>query len=137
MYAEYLLWRGFRVALSDNSAEAIAMAFELRPDLVCTSFVLGEQNGIELCAALNADERTTHIPVIIMTTRTTDADLGNVRNSGCQAVLIKPCLPKVLVTEAKRLITASRRQPGGSHRPGGRVVRAPVPIAGPRPSRRS
>jgi CheY-like chemotaxis protein len=120
MYSEYLRWRGFRVAVSDNGADALTKAIAVRPDLVCASLVLAERDGAELCAALHADERTRHIPVIVLTTLTADADLAKARTSGCDALLIKPCLPEVIAAEMTRLIEAARRPPGDS-----RSLRAP------------
>jgi CheY-like chemotaxis protein len=108
MYSEYLQWRGFRVEVSDNGADAFAKAIAVRPDVVCASLVLAERDGAELCAALHADERTRHIPVIVLTTLTGDADLAKARTSGCNALLIKPCLPEVIAAEATRLIDAAR-----------------------------
>jgi CheY-like chemotaxis protein len=113
MYSEYLQWRGFRVAVCDNGADALMKAIAVRPDVVCASLVLAERDGAELCAALHADERTRHIPVIVLTTLTSDADLAKARTSGCDALLIKPCLPEVIAAEATRLIEAARRPPGG------------------------
>jgi hypothetical protein len=43
-----------------------------------------------------------------------DTDLAKVRTSGCDALLIKPCLPEVIAAEATRLIEAARRLPGDS-----------------------
>ena len=116
MYSEYLQWRGFRVAVSDNGADALLKAIAVQPDVVCASLVLAERDGAELCAALQADERTCHIPVIVLTTLTGDADLAKARTSGCDALLIKPCLPEVIAAEATRLIEAARRLPGDSRR---------------------
>ena len=114
MYSEYLQWRGFRVAVSDNGADALMKAIAVRPDLVCTSLVLADLDGAELCAALHADERTRDIPVIVLTTLTGEADLAKARTSGCNTLLIKRCLPEVIAAEATRLIEAARRLPGDS-----------------------
>ena len=73
--------------------------------------------GAELCAALHADARTARIPVIILTTLTTDIEMQTARASGCEALLVKPCLPEQLREEASRLIGESRRARHGS-RPG-------------------
>ena len=114
MYSEYLQWRGFRVELSDNGADALMKAIAVRPDVVCTSLVMAELDGAELCAALHADERTHDVPVIVLTTLTGEADLAKARTSGCNTLLIKPCLPAVIAAEANRLIDAARRLPDDS-----------------------
>ena len=114
MYGEYLRWSGLQVEESEAGREAFERALALLPDLVCASFVMDGGTGAELCAALHADERTRHIPVIILTTLTTAIEMQTARASGCDALLVKPCLPEQLLEEASRLIAASRR---AHHRP--------------------
>jgi len=110
MYCEYLRWSGFRIELCEDGREAFARAVAVRPDLVCANFVMGPATGAALCAALHADQRTADIPVIILTTMTTDVELAAARASGCESLLVKPCLPEQLRDEADRLIAAARRR---------------------------
>ena len=122
MYGEYLRWRGFQVEESEAGREAFERALVVQPDLVCASFVMGGGTGAELCAALHADERTARIPVIILTTLTTAIEMQTARASGCEALLVKPCLPEQLREEAARLIAESRRAHHGA--PPGRPLRS-------------
>ena len=124
MYGEYLRWRGFQIEECETGREAFERTLVVRPDLVCASFVMGGGTGAELCAALHADVRTSHIPVIILTTLTTAIEMQTARASGCEALLVKPCLPEQLREEASRLIAESRRAlhgatPGGPLKPQG------------------
>ena len=108
MYAEYLSWCGFRVVQCEGGPEAFEKALTVCPDLVCASFVMRRGTGAELCAALHGDSRTSRIPVIILTTLTTAGDMQLARASGCEALLVKPCLPEELRAEAARLIDVAR-----------------------------
>jgi two-component system, cell cycle response regulator DivK len=121
MYCEYLQWRGFEVEQCEAGREAFDRALVVRPDLVCASFVLGGGTGAELCAALHADVRTSHIPVIILTTLTTAIEMQAARASGCEALLVKPCLPEELLEQAARLIAGSRDS--DQHPPHGRPAK--------------
>jgi two-component system cell cycle response regulator DivK len=112
MYAEYLRWSGFQVELCERGRQAFERALVVRPDLVCASFVMSDGTGADLCAALRADQRTYHIPVIILTTLTSAIEMQTARASGCDALLVKPCLPEQLAAQATRLIADARR----SHR---------------------
>jgi two-component system cell cycle response regulator DivK len=114
MYAEYLAWSGCDVEPCEEGHEAFARTLVVHPDLVCASFVMGGGSGAQLCAALHADCRTTHIPVIILTTLTSAVEMQIARASGCEALLVKPCLPERLLAEATRLIAESRRACRGS-----------------------
>jgi two-component system cell cycle response regulator DivK len=123
MYSEYLSWSGFRVEQCEAGSQAFARALAVHPDLVCASFVMSQGTGAELCAALHADARTARIPVIILTTLTTAIEMQRARASGCEALLVKPCLPEQLRDEASRLIGQSRRARHGP--PPGRPLRPP------------
>jgi two-component system cell cycle response regulator DivK len=114
MYAEYLQWSGFEVEPCEDGREAFARTLVVHPHLVCASFVMGGGSGAQLCAALHADRRTAHIPVIILTTLTSAFELQTARASGCEALLVKPCLPERLLAEVTRLIAKSRRRHRGS-----------------------
>lgn len=116
MYCEYLRWSGFRIEQCEDGREAFDRALVVHPDLVCASFVMGPATGAQLCVALHADQRTADIPVIILTTLTTDVEMAMARASGCDALLVKPCLPEQLREAAARLITAARRRHGRPHK---------------------
>jgi len=115
MYSEYLSWSGFRIEVCEEGLEAFGRAVALRPDLVCASFVMSNGTGAELCTALHADPRTSRIPVIILTTLTSAIEMQAARASGCEALLIKPCLPEDLAAEATRLIADGRRSQRNGH----------------------
>jgi two-component system, cell cycle response regulator DivK len=109
MYCEYLRWRGYRIELCGDGGDVFERALALQPDVVCLSFVMGATNGAQVCAALHGDRRTAGIPVIILTTLTSELDMAVARASGCDALLVKPCLPERLRDEAARLIVRSQR----------------------------
>jgi two-component system, cell cycle response regulator DivK len=117
MYSEYLRWSGFRVEQCEAGLEAFKRSLVLKPDLVCASFVMDRGSGVELCAALHADARTSHIPVIILTTMTTTLEMQKAMSAGCDALLVKPCLPEHLAAEAARLIAESRRRDRRARQP--------------------
>jgi DNA-binding NarL/FixJ family response regulator len=71
--------------------------------------MMGPTTGAEVCAALHADRRTAAIPVIMLTTLTSEMHIAMARASGCEALLVKPSLPEQLREEAARLIGRSQR----------------------------
>jgi CheY-like chemotaxis protein len=109
MYAVHLSCVGFDVIEASNGVEALERAAESAPDVVVMDLSLPIMDGWEATRRLRADERTTGIPVIVLTghalTGTTDAT----KNLGCDAFVVKPCLPEALEREIRRVL----EQPAG------------------------
>jgi two-component system cell cycle response regulator DivK len=109
LYAEWLRYSGFRVAEAVRAEEAIAKAYELVPDLITADMGLrgSDMDGCQLCERLKKDGRTKAIPVIAVTGWAMASNIGRAHRAGCDSVLIKPCLPEVLLAEIQRLLKVS------------------------------
>ena len=104
MYAEYLLFSGFRVAEARNGNEAVAQALSLRPALILMDLSLPGMDGWEATKILKADERTRHIPVVALTGHALAGASDGAKKAGCDAFVTKPCLPDDLVVEVRRML---------------------------------
>jgi DNA-binding response OmpR family regulator len=109
MYHEFFTWAGWRVTLAADSTAAFDMAVAGQPDVVATSDRLRPRNGLELCAQLQSDPRTLQIPVVILTTATSNVDRKRASAAGCATLMIQPTLPRLLLTEARRLAARAQR----------------------------
>ena len=103
MYALFLLAAGFRVAETATSDDALAKALRLGPQLVITDLGLaGSMDGADLCATIK------HHPcppaVIILTAWTLERKLERAWAAGSDRVMVKPCMPDVLLTEIRSLL---------------------------------
>ena len=96
---------GFRIEQAHNGFQALEKAIQCAPDLILTDIAVPGIDGIELCRRLRADHRTKSIPVLAVTAYGDRHYPDRVLNAGANQVLIKPCVPDVLVTEARRLLT--------------------------------
>jgi len=59
----------YRVLAAANGREGFATAVAEIPDLVLSDIMMPEMDGFELCRRLKEDERTSHIPIILLTAR--------------------------------------------------------------------
>ena len=110
MYAEYLVFSGFRVAEASNGLEAVQQAFELTPDIILMDLSLPGMDGWEATRRIKMDERTKHIPVIALTGHALPGFSESARNAGCDGFVIKPCLPDAIVGEVRRLLETFKRK---------------------------
>ena len=107
-YLEFLGRSGFVVSGSSNGNEALALAAERVPDIVVTDINMPGLDGFGLAAALRADRRTRHVPLVGMTGHWTAEMQNNAQRAGFAAMLLKPCLPAHLLAELERVLRHSR-----------------------------
>jgi signal transduction histidine kinase/CheY-like chemotaxis protein/AraC-like DNA-binding protein/sugar lactone lactonase YvrE len=80
----------FKLATATNGAEGIKKAFELIPDLVLTDVAMPQKNGYEVTTILKSDERTSHIPIAMLTAKVESGDRMEGHRRGANAYLTKP-----------------------------------------------
>ena len=108
MYAEFLRANGFSVTEVDSTDDGLSAA--QAADLIVTGVRMpGSFDGIELVRRLRDDERTKSKPLIVLTACTFEPDQSRAFAAGCDVFLPKPCLPEILLKEARRLIEHSAR----------------------------
>lgn len=74
------------------------------PDLIISDILMPELNGLELCKAIKADIRTSHIPVILLTSRSTVDDQVKGLEMGGDFYISKPFDMKHLVATVQMLL---------------------------------
>lgn len=89
----------YHVLEAVNGEQGVALAREHIPDLVLTDVMMPRLDGHGVCRALRANERTNHIPVVMLTARAdADSKLDGL-HSGADAYLAKPfSTPELLAT---------------------------------------
>ncbi|HWM89501.1 MAG TPA: response regulator [Thermoanaerobaculia bacterium] len=111
IFAEYLEFRGFRVATAADGLEALDKAFELLPDVILMDLSLPQLDGWEATRRLKADERTGAIPIIALTAHALASAHEKAMAAGCDSVVTKPCIPKDLEAEVRRQLAARPERP--------------------------
>ena len=105
MYGLYLRARGFLMLAATNGMEAMALARQVRPDVIVMDLAMPNLNGWEATQRLKHDPLTQSIPVIACTAHTGEWAVDRAVKAGCDAYLTKPCLPRDLVAEIRRVMT--------------------------------
>jgi len=104
MYRLFLTQKGFQVTEASDGAEAVRKAIELIPALIVMDLWLPVLGGWEASRQLKADERTKHIPIVVLTARS----FVTATALGCEGCLIKPCPPEELHAEILRVLGAAQ-----------------------------
>jgi signal transduction histidine kinase/DNA-binding response OmpR family regulator len=80
----------YSVYEAENGREGVRIALAEIPDLIITDILMPDLNGVELCTTLKNDERTSHIPIIMVTAKTTLDDKITGLRSGADDYIGKP-----------------------------------------------
>ena len=104
VYAQYLLFSGFRVEIAADGVEAVEKAGALRPDVIVMDLAMPLLDGWEATRRIKAAAGTSRIPVIALTGNADSESKRRTQEVGCSGYLTKPCLPDVLVSEIRRLL---------------------------------
>jgi two-component system cell cycle response regulator DivK len=107
MYSEYLKQAHCHTDEAADGRDALAKAIARRPDVIVTETWLPGIDGFELCEILRRDSITRTIPIIVVTADGYASNTERARTAGADVVLIKPCLPELLLDEIHRVIEKS------------------------------
>lgn len=80
----------YQILVANDGEEGLRLAFEHIPDLIVCDVTLPKKDGLGVSAILKADFRTSHIPVILLTARTTIEQQIEGIQTGVDAYITKP-----------------------------------------------
>ena len=81
---------GYTCCIALDGAEGLNKARTESPDLIFLDIMLPKMNGYKVARLLKLDERYRHIPIIILTAKTRDADRIKAIETGADEYVTKP-----------------------------------------------
>lgn len=94
----------YQIIEASNGAEGLEKAMEFIPNIIISDVMMPEMNGFELCEKIKTNEKTAHIPVILLTAKTAMDSRIQGLEFGADAYMNKPFNTKELVIRMKNLI---------------------------------
>ena len=101
----YLQKAGMAVKTAQSTEEAVHIIEQESLDLVFLDVVLPGQSGFEFCRDLKTNETTQNIPIVICSTKDTEADKLWGSMLGANAYLTKPVDQQQLTQTVEQLIS--------------------------------
>ena len=99
----------YQIIEADNGKTGIDLAMEYIPNLIISDVMMPEVNGFDACQILKTDSKTAHIPVILLTAKTTlDSKIQGLKH-GADAYMTKPFSTKELVVRIENLLENRRK----------------------------
>lgn len=99
-----ILGSEYRLAIARNGVEGEQLALELIPDLIVSDVSMPIKDGFAMTQSLKQDERTSHIPIVLLTARAEEKDRIEGLTYGADAYLTKPFRQAELKIRIQKLI---------------------------------
>ena len=101
--------RGHELLEASEGGRALELARERHPDVIVLDLMMPGMNGYQVLEALQRDDATSGIPVLVLTAKSLLADRERSHGLGAAAFLTKPFVPSDLCEMVDALVPAGGR----------------------------
>ena len=102
------LMEEYRVLQALDGKEGLELALNHLPDVVVTDLMMPVLDGLELCRSIKENPETKHIPVIMLTARTSEENQLKGLKTGADDYIVKPFNILLLKVRIENLLKSRR-----------------------------
>ena len=102
---------GFRIVVAYDGAKAVELARRELPDVIVLDWMLPELDGLDVCRTLKHDDRTRHIPILMLTVKSDETDKVLGLEMGADDYMTKPFGSRELVARIKAVLRRAKPVP--------------------------
>lgn len=99
----------YTLLTADNGQQGCDLALREIPDLILSDVMMPLMDGITLTRTLKSDQRTSHIPIILLTARSADEHRQEGLETGADDYIAKPFNMVLLKARIRNLLDTRRR----------------------------
>jgi two-component system cell cycle response regulator DivK len=107
MYCSYFASQGVQFLVAGDGVTALRVMQTVCPDAIVMDLSMPRLDGWETTRQLKQNPRTAHIPIIACTGHAFGPAVEHALDAGCDAYVVKPCLPAEVLRRI-RALTARR-----------------------------
>ena len=105
-YVKSIFMNEFVILEAEDGKEGAALALEEIPDIIISDVMMPVMDGISMTRQLKSNTKTSHIPIILLTARTSLIFKVEGLETGADDYVNKPFNPKVLQLKVRNVIRA-------------------------------
>ncbi len=105
-YLEDELSVSYQILKANNGNDGWSLAFEQVPDLIVSDIMMPGLDGLQLCKKVKSTLETSHIPVILLTAKTSVEHEIEGLETGADEYIHKPFHPRLLKLKVDKIIEA-------------------------------
>lgn len=98
----------YRILCADNGRKALEVIRHEMPDLVVSDVMMPEMDGNELCQKIKSNDKTRHLPVMMLTARLSEENEIESRECGADDYIKKPFSIDLLKLHIDQLVKQGR-----------------------------
>ena len=99
----------FQTIVAAQGEEALEILKRNHVDLILTDVLMPVMNGVDLCRAVKGDFETSHIPVVMLSAKSTMDDMLHGLMCGADAYITKPFTLSHLIVRINKLLESRER----------------------------
>jgi ligand-binding sensor domain-containing protein/signal transduction histidine kinase/CheY-like chemotaxis protein/AraC-like DNA-binding protein len=103
-FISQLISSNYKTVESVDGLDGWETAIKILPDLIICDVMMPKIDGLELCRRLKLDQRTSHIPIIILTARSSHIHQVSGLETGADSYITKPFSPELLLLNIRNLL---------------------------------
>jgi signal transduction histidine kinase/DNA-binding response OmpR family regulator len=101
--------KSFQVIEADRGEAGLEMALTYLPDVVITDWMMPGMSGVNLCKSIRKNPKTSHIPLVILTSKSSQESQIEGMQSGADDFISKPFHADILELRVAKLLEAKER----------------------------
>lgn len=99
----------YEVSEAEDGMEGVTKALDLLPDLIISDVMMPRLNGIELCRQLKGNMATSHIPIILLTAKASEAHQQEGLQTGADDYIAKPFNSELLELKVNNIVRSRQK----------------------------
>ena len=105
---------GYATVSALNGEDGVNSARSEQPDLIILDIMLPIMDGFEVCRTLKSDDKTSHIPIIILSAKSQETDKVVGLELGADDYVTKPFSPRELIARIRAIMRRGAEQQASS-----------------------